>query len=165
MIFTEVQRFNRWWHWIIIGFVFVGFIGSISALFSMPAATIPAGIIGTIGLGLTALLFLSIRLTTRIDKDGIHYRYLPFHFRERHIEWEKIENIGIKTYNSFNEYGGWGLRFRFFDFNDVLLNVAGNKGIRIILKSGSKRMIGTFQPEEAQTVIDQFWKNQSTATN
>lgn len=157
MVFTEIQRFNRWWHWILIGALTLGLVGAMLGLTSANNETFSASLSGTIVLSLTLLLLLSIRLKTRIDEIGIHYQYLPFHFRERHISWESIENVGVQTYNSLSEYGGWGLRFRFFDFNDVLLNVAGNKGIRIHLKSGSKRMIGTFCSEEAATIITHYF--------
>ncbi|MFN5983554.1 MAG: hypothetical protein ACK479_08820, partial [Fluviicola sp.] len=51
--------------------------------------------------------------------------------------------INVKQYSPFSDYGGWGLRFKILNFNDILLNVSGNKGIRIELKSGKKFMIGT----------------------
>ena len=106
---------------------------------------------------LTLLIFL-IKLTTKIDEKGIQYQFYPFHFSIKKISWNEISKVGVRTYLPISEFGGWGLRGGFF-FNkgkEKAVNISGNIGIQLILKSGKKLLIGTQKESEAKNVLETY---------
>lgn len=159
MKFTEIQRFNRPWHWVVFIFLLALVALSFKTTDNLIGAARLSAYWGTAVVCLVCVLWLAMRLETRIDSDGLHYRYFPFHLQTRHLSWDDIDSITVKNYRPLAEYGGWGLRFRGFDFSDVLLNVSGRTGIRVYLKNGKKRMIGTRKGEDAQQAIDTFFSS------
>ncbi|MGK0329715.1 MAG: hypothetical protein ACJAXF_003214, partial [Polaribacter sp.] len=63
-----------------------------------------------------------------------------------------------RTYLPISEFGGWGLRGGFF-FNkgkEKAVNISGNIGIQLILKSGKKLLIGTQKESEAKSVLETY---------
>jgi hypothetical protein len=143
MNFKETQRFNRPWHYAIYALICLLTIGVSIGVYIFANKSIESAIAGFVAFGIVSFFWFSMRLETQIDSEGVHYRYFPFHRKTRLLKWEDIESINVKQYSPFSDYGGWGLRFKILNFNDILLNVSGNKGIRIELKSGKKFMIGT----------------------
>lgn len=156
MKFIEIQRFNRPWHYIIYALVCLLTVGVSFGVYFFAKQSIESAIAGFVAFGLVSFFWFSMKLETQIDSDGVHYRYAPFHRKKRLLKWDDIESIKVEQYSPFSDYGGWGLRYRLFDFSDLLLNVSGNKGIRIELKSGKKIMIGTQQDEQAKEEIENF---------
>lgn len=159
MNFTEKQTFKKGWMLLLILFLLGIAVAPWVIYFLQIETDVVGAIIGsTIGLLLT-LLFLSFSLRTRIDASGIHYQYKPFHGSERHIDWSKVTHVEVKEFRPFREYGGWGLRFRGFDMNDLLLNVSGKIGIYIQTSDGRKIMLGTQKADEANAALKQFGQN------
>lgn len=155
MEFQEIQRFNKWWHWVI--FITIIAIPIVSQFLAFNSIHYKDGAFAWqvfLILGLGALLWFSMCLTTGINAEGLSYRYFPFHWRTRRKNWDEIESIAVVEYSPLWHYGGWGLRFRAFDFSDILLNVSGKVGIRVVLKNGRKLMIGTQQKEEVERVLN-----------
>ena len=95
---------------------------------------------------MTMALLSSLKLYTRIDAMGVHFRMKPFHFKEQTIPWEDIDQIHVRKYSPILEYGGWGMRY---GRNGKAFNVRGNYGIQIVKKNGKKVLIGTQRPEDA----------------
>lgn len=156
MIFKEIQRFNRPWHYVLYALLCFLTIGVSIGVYIFANKSIESAIAGFVAFGIVNFFWFSMRLETQIDSEGVHYRYFPFHRKTRLLKWEEIEAINVTQYSPFSDYGGWGLRFKIFNFNDILMNVSGNKGIRIELKSGKKFMIGTQEEEEAKEEIENF---------
>jgi hypothetical protein len=101
-------------------------------------------------------LIYIFRLRTTIDERGIHYRFLPFHKTTKTISWKDLEDCEVRKYSPLSEYGGWGYKLHFG--GNGALNVKGNMGIQLKLKSGKQLLIGTQKPEEAQLVINRYYK-------
>lgn len=53
----------------------------------------------------TALVVFVLRLTTRIDENGIHYKFFPFHPSEKSISWYDISKCYVRKYRPIQEYG------------------------------------------------------------
>ncbi len=142
VIYEEVQPFDQLWIWLLMGMELVILV----------IALIAAGqAIWTVGLGLGAMtltmaLLSSLKLYTRMDAMGVHFRMRPFHFKEQTIAWEDIDQIHVRKYSPILEYGGWGMRY---GRNGKAFNVRGNYGIQIVKKNGKKVLIGTQRPEDA----------------
>lgn len=154
MKFNETQRFNRPWHYVIYALVCLLTIGVSIGVYIFANKSIESAIAGFVAFGIVSFFWFSMRLETQIDSEGVHYRYFPFHRKTRLLRWEDIEAINVTQYSPFSDYGGWGLRFKLFNFNDILMNVSGNKGIRVELKSGKKFMIGTQEEIQAEETIN-----------
>ncbi|WP_162910870.1 hypothetical protein [Hymenobacter oligotrophus] len=74
---------------------------------------------------LIAALLLTLRLETRLDATGVHYRMAPLHRSWRHQTWSQISRAYVRSYDPLGEYGGWGLKG--FGSNRAL-NIAGSDG-------------------------------------
>lgn len=108
---------------------------------------------------LLPLFLFQLRLESRIDAEGVHYKYFPF-FGWRVKRWSAIETAEVRIYSPIGEFGGWGLRLGWFG-KGWAMNVAGDKGIQLVLKNGKRLLIGTQRPEAAAAALLQFKKKQN----
>jgi hypothetical protein len=167
-VFKEEQSFKETWLIIIlilaIGVPFLfGVYGIIQQIiYKIPLGQKPMSDVGliifTVSMFLLTLLIFFMKLSTRIDEEGIQYQFYPFHFSMKKISWDKIEKVGVRTYLPISEFGGWGLRGGFF-FNkgkEKAVNISGNIGVQLILKSGKKLLIGTQKESEAKSVLETY---------
>lgn len=108
----------------------------------------------------SGVLFL-FQLKTRIDEKGIHYQFFPFHFSFKLITWQEIEKAHLRTYDPIGEYGGWGLKggALWNKSKGKAINVSGDIGIQLELKSGKKLLIGTQKETQANQVLQKYLKN------
>lgn len=146
-IFEEEQAFDQAWLWVILG------LETVAVLLALILASQPLMVImvASIGIVLTMSLMASLKLKTRIDNVGIHYRMVPFHWKEKTIPWEEIDSAYVRKYSAIFEYGGWGMRY---GRNGKAFNVRGNDGIQIVTKDGKKILIGTQSMEEATRYLN-----------
>jgi len=152
-LFSERQRFNQWWLWIIlIGINCITLYGVIQqVIFGKPYGDRPGSdaellIVAAIT-GLILVLFIVLKLETRITKEGVYVRFRPFHQTFRYYSWTNLSKSYVRKYSAIMEYGGWGLRFGFYGKGSAL-NVSGNMGLQLITIDGKKMLIGTRKPEE-----------------
>lgn len=155
MIFEETQQFRQWWLWVII---LVATLSPLAALFYIPGGlTWEALISPGIGLVVGVMLFFGLRLKTKVDENGIYYRFFPFHLKTRFKSWEDIEYAYVRKYSPLGEYGGWGIRLTFG--NGLALNVSGNMGLQIKYKNGKKLLIGTNKATELEALMQMLYEN------
>ena len=157
-VFIEEQSFKKWWLLIIILISFVGvlfpFLFMKEESLEIESETFLGITITFITMFLTFGFIYSIKLNTKINEQGIFYRYFPIHFSKKFIPWNEIDSCAIRKYNSFSEYGGYGYRIRLFGKNKgKALNTGGNIGIQLELKNGKKLLIGTHKQQEVETVL------------
>ena len=165
-VFQETQKFNQWPMRLaslgLLAFLLYSlyqwFVSKTAVGNVLPEDT--AGpLIVIVVLALTLLLFYQLQLKTEIDERGIHYRFLPFHFKNKTIPWEAIKECYVRTYSPLMEYGGWGYRITIK--NGKAFNVSGDRGIQLVLKSGKKILIGTQKESEATMIIDRYLKKKN----
>jgi len=164
-VFEEKQRFNQWWLQLMnIGLLaFLGYCAYSWFIKESSTGNVAADdIIGQLVVIIAILLSVGVmyifRLETNIDEQGIRYRFLPFHRTFRNLRWNELQNCYTRKYRPLSEYGGWG--YRFGRGNGKALNVKGTYGIQTVLKDGTKILIGTQRPEEAQQVINTYFQNE-----
>ena len=159
--FSERQRFNQIWIWLLLGginlLIIYGFIQQV--MLGEPFGTKPTSDLGaTLTMLFTLLMSASLfmmRLNTKVDHEGIRYRFVPFHFKEKMIRWEDVDKAYVRKYNPIREYGGWGVRWGSYGKGNAY-NVSGNMGLQLVLKSGKKVLFGTQRPEELDRAIEQL---------
>ncbi|MFC5409982.1 hypothetical protein ACFPMF_11730 [Larkinella bovis] len=139
-MYQEKQQFRQPWLWALL----IGVLGI--SLYRQEFVAI--GIVVAV-----LVLFAFLRLDTRINNEGIAYRWFPFQPRPRLIAWHQIEQVKVREYSPLGEFGGWGIRF---GWKATAHTVSGNAGIEIRLKNKKRLvLIGTQQPEEVRRVIEQ----------
>ncbi|MBM3420522.1 MAG: hypothetical protein FJY11_05240 [Bacteroidetes bacterium] len=155
--FSEIQRFRQTWLWFLIlgllGLFVWGFIQQI--IMDIPWGNNPASDTGLmlfslIPAGIT-LLFLVARLETRLDRNGISYRFFPFHRTRKTIYWNELAGTTVKKYRPLADYGGWGIRTG--RGGEKAFNVSGRYGVSLELKDGKRILIGTRRPEELSRAL------------
>lgn len=105
---------------------------------------------------LLLLLLATARLHYRIDDDGIHYRYFPFHLKEHHIAWSEVEELYVRKYKAIPEFGGWGMRFNFG--GNKAYNVIGDRsmGLEILRRDKKKVLFSTRNPQQLRQFLDEL---------
>jgi hypothetical protein len=86
------------------------------------------------------IIFYILELRIRVNNDGLHYQFFPFHLKYFSIKIEEIEKIEAMKYKPISQYGGWGIKY---GFNGKAYNVSGNLGVKVFLKNGSNIMFGS----------------------
>jgi hypothetical protein len=152
--FYEKQRMNQSWLWLVL-IVLVGF-GSytyiMQIIYDQPVGNKPMSDNGLyifeLFVLLLVLLFVFMKLETKIDENGIWMKYFPFVKKE--VSWDEIETAKLVTYN-FVGYGiRWGSKY------GMVYNTKGDKGIAISLKNGRKFLIGTQEPQAINEALQKF---------
>ena len=152
VIFTEVQRFSLWCYLLLV--CAIGF----SAVITLCAVPPEQSIVRSLGIGLSILflvLFLTLKLETKVCSDGLYVRFFPVHIRHKKYGAADLEQYYARTYKPMLEYGGWGIRF---GKNGRAYNANGNKGVQLVLKNGKKLLIGSRKPDELVAAIDRILK-------
>ena len=159
--FSEVQRFKIWWAWIAVTALNILFIYAVvqQVFLGKPFGPKPAPDVVLIFIESLLLLFLlflfSIKLKTRIDSTGIRYRFYPYQFKETFIEWHELKDAYIREYNSYFEYGGWGMRTGGIKFGKAInTSSSSDKGLQLQFNNGKLLLIGTCRPGEIKLIID-----------
>lgn len=149
--FRETQRLTSWWLWVIIiglnilfAWIFVQQVILGTPVGNNPADNFQVTFFFALMLFFTAV-FLSVRLLTVIDQDGIRVMLFPFHFRYRIFRWKDIAKISIVRYSPMRDYGGWGIRW---GRKGTAYNLSGNIGFYIDFQDGKSVLIGTCKPTE-----------------
>ncbi len=162
VLFTETQRFQQWWLWLILIF-----INGLNVWFlirkyvykesftSTAYHTYTGGEIAALITLLVTVFVLMMKLETVIQTDQIEIRFFPFHLSFRKYPNNTIESAFVRTYNPIAEYGGWGIRLGLFGKGKAF-NVFGNQGIQLVFNGGRKLLIGTQNPDEATIAIQHF---------
>ncbi len=150
LLFTEKQKFNQWWIWVIL--ISANLINAIivyQALQSNETNKVMI-IVYFIALIVVLILFCLISLTTKITEKEIAIRFFPFHFKERKYLFSEIEKAEVIQYNPIMDYGGWGIRY---GIKGKAFNIRGNRGLKLTFKTKRTLLIGTQNPEELKKII------------
>lgn len=156
--FQETQRFNQWWVWILLIVIFGFTVHPIWESYQSGISLSSSQLWGFAILSLVILLFLILRLETKIDEKGVWVKYFPIHRKPKFYSWDSISQMEVKKYSPLMDYGGWGIRL---GRNGKAFNVKGNKGLQLFLKNGDGLLIGTQKEEEMEKFLRniQFEKN------
>lgn len=146
-IFEENQRFTQWWLWVILlSFPIMSFgpfdEKDINYTHVLIGAALP-------------LLFYFFQLRIKVNREGLHYQFFPFHLKSYTIKTEEIEKIESLQYKPLAEYGGWGIKY---GFKGKAYNVSGNKGVKIFLKNGTNILFGSQKHNELANALKKIKK-------
>lgn len=157
-VFTEEQRLPRWKLFLITGFL-ISLMVFLCIKFMEATIDKKAAVIMLVSILIYALLIVfvfKVKLASKINEQGIYYRFFPLHFKERFIPWNDLGKVFIRKYNPVLEYGGWGVRLNYYRKRGRAFNVSGNIGLQLILKNGKKILIGTHKEYEMKQVLSTY---------
>ena len=154
--FSETQRFNQRWIWLLVLVVVaIGWWAFVEQIvFGNDFGTNPAPdailwvIFVLFGLALP-VFFCSLKLVTELRDDHVYLRYLPIYTRR--VPYKDIKSVCARQYRPIAEYGGWGIRWS--PTNGMAYNVSGNMGVQLELTNGKKLLIGSQRPDELERAI------------
>jgi hypothetical protein len=104
---------------------------------------------------LVVLLFVNLKLKTRIDEKGVYYQFFPFQFSFKFAAWNTISSCTIRKYNGLTEFGGWGMKGYIYG-NRRCYTTKGTIGLQIEFKNGKHLLIGTQRKEDLQRTLDTY---------
>ena len=159
--FTETQKFNKWWMYLLFSSPFL--IVTISFLLVQLNIIEPTNgeksppeiLIILVFCILFLIWGITIRLKTTINENGIYANFLGIPFCNKQFTWDEIQSIKVIEYSPLMDYGGWGIRM---GFNGWCYNVSGKIGIKFTRTNGKPFLIGTQQKEEAEKIINLYFK-------
>ena len=149
IIFEERQKFSPFW--LLVTFLLVPVLLIVKykdEAFDITGLFVPISVVVII-----SILFIFSKLETVISRDEIQYRLFPFHLNMRKISREEIADVFVRKYSPLLEYGGWGLRW---GLNGKAINIRGNMGIQVVLKNGTRILIGTSNADAVQKALENF---------
>lgn len=159
-VFKEEQGFTQLWVIILMAVsIMVPLVIIISQYIEDKASFSTTELLLVVSLTvLLPLIIFLFKLYTRIDEKGMHYKFVPFHLKYKSISWNEISKAYVRQYDAISEYGGWGLKGGVFwrKSKGVAINVSGDKGIQMELKSGKKILIGTQLENQAKQVLNHY---------
>ena len=156
-VFIEQQGFSQGWlRYFLPALILIAVALSIAQYLTREESLRDA-VIAIVLLSMLSLFIFSIRMEIKVKTDGIYVRFSPFHVKAKFYPWEVIHQAFIREYNPLREYGGWGIRMGLFG-HGWAYNVSGNIGIQLIMKDGSKLLIGTRRPHEAAEALKRLGK-------
>lgn len=87
-----------------------------------------------------------IRLSVLVDRDGVHYNFIPSTLGWKHIPKDSIVNYEVQTRRTLFEYvNGYSINLI---TKTRKMRLAGSQIVRFQLKDRWKIMIGTRRPDE-----------------
>ena len=164
-LYREIQYFNQPWLRIIIILPAAAVLASF--VFTLSHDT-PIGNMGTVQDDWANWLFIfvvtftfpviffSSKLVIEVTKEGIRYRFYPFHIHWHRLLWNDIQTADARVYRPIREYGGWGIRFGRYG---KAYNVSGNEGVLVTLTKGETIMFGSRQMNDFEVAIKMAMKD------
>lgn len=153
-MFTEVQKFSKWWMVAIGGSMVFPILAILNYENPFRGEIFDNyGILFVLLIQLLLLiLFALLTLKVEVTSDGVVMSYFPL-FVHNHFEWSEIQHAKVLDYGFV---GGWGIRF--WTKYGKVYNTRGSKGVEFVLKNGKHFVIGTQQPEEWKKLLKKHWE-------
>ncbi len=168
VLFVEEQRFTQWWLWTIMILsllaVVTPFVYGIYSqeVLNVPFGNNPAstnslivpGISVLVLVGLIFVIFVYMKLKTKITTEFVMVSFPPFIRKWKKISPDEIDRFEVRTYKAIYEYGGYGIKRGFKSGQSY--TVSGNIGLQLYLKNGKKILIGTKKRQAIEYAMRKF---------
>jgi hypothetical protein len=149
--YIEEQGFYQKWRYYFIPFVGFCIIIFVLSLLKQTTSTIDFFIPPIIVI-LGIIIFVYLKLKTRIDEKAIQIKFTLFMLKPKEIKWREIKSVTFYKYTSIFEFGGWGYRKNLLN-GRVVYNVYGNRGIKIVLLNNKTIVVGSNDLEKMKSYL------------
>lgn len=157
-IYREEQNFG-WWVYALLGLMAA--IGVLAAFSVRPTEPIdPSGLkveiplVLAVGLILPSVLVAGVlRMTTEVvpSQLSVWFGWIPTY--RRVVPVGEISSLEVVRYRPIRECGGWGIRTG--PEGERVLNARGDRGVRILLRDGTRLLIGSQRPDELARALEE----------
>ncbi len=155
ILFVEEQRFTQWWLWAIMILSLLAVIAPFGyGIYSQEVLNAPfgnnptstnslivTGVSVLVLVGLIFVIFVCMKLKTKITTEFVMVLFPPFMRKWKKISPDEIDRFEVRTYKAIYEYGGYGMKRGFRAGQSY--TVSGKIGLQLYLKNGKKILIGT----------------------
>lgn len=93
--------------------------------------------------------FLRLKLVTEVREEGLFICFVWL-WPERTIPWDQIRSVETRTYRPIRDFGGYGVRWA---TRGIVYHARGNQGVRLVLASGERVLIGSHRSGELAHAI------------
>ena len=156
-VYKEVQSYRGTWVLYLIILVELPTIILLLTFYLKAEDKAEMGVALTVIAGTMALIFLfifNLRLETRIDQNGISFKYFPFIRSWRKYPEESIKTVTVINYSPVMDYGGWGIKG---NKTTKAYSILGDQGLLFDVGEKKKIMIGTMRAKELEQYLSS-WK-------
>lgn len=158
-IFKEEQTYRGTWVMYLILMLEVPTLVLVSVVAFTSESEKQEGMIALIAvfciMALVMGLIFNIKLETRIDEQGIHYKYFPF-IKWRLIDKSQILHASVQPFSPLSDHGGWGIKG---NKTTKAFTVMGDTGLVLDLGEKKKILIGTQKPKELSEFIENWMED------
>jgi hypothetical protein len=143
--FREEQRFE--WFWTVVWLIPVVIVGyglyrqAVSAILLWPPLVVTA---------VVAVWMNQSKLITEVRTEGLWIHFVLL-WPERTIPWSDIRSVEALTYRPIKDFGGWGVRWA--TARGIVYNARGKRGVRMVLASGERVLVGSQRADELARAI------------
>ena len=143
VLYREEQRFG----WspvasLILALQIIPLIMVTIGLLTDDAEALFGGVAAFVIIALVQLWIMTARLVTIVDRDALHISF-KWLWPGRTIKHSEIERYEVRTYGLLDS-GGWGVHLAGAGWT---YNVSGNRGVALVLKDGSRLLVGSQDPD------------------
>lgn len=172
--FEEYQSFRqtRWIWYVIIPFTIILLLPIGLGLYQQIFQGIPWGdkpmsdsslilvlMLCLVSAGFAITLLLSVKLVTRVDVEGIHYRFFPQRSKWRIIRKEDVVQFEVRRNLNFFASGGIGYHKNIFR-KTVSMTIQGGIHLWLKLYDGNQLIIGTQNPEALERSVKRLFSKE-----
>lgn len=155
-IFKEEQTYKGTWVMYLILMLEIPTLVLVSVLVLTAETNKQEAIFGlgaVILIMMIAMVFVfNLKLETRIDDNGIHYRYFPL-IKWRNITKNQIRSAAVISFNPLSDHGGWGIKG---NSTTKAYTVIGERGLLLDINEKKKIVIGTQKSHELSEFIENW---------
>jgi hypothetical protein len=150
VLYREEQRFG--WSalaWLILALQIIPLIMLVIGLQTDDDEALFGGVAAFVIIALVQLWILTARLVTIVDTDALRISF-KWLWPSRMIKHNDIERYEARTYGLLDS-GGWGVHLAGAGWS---YNVSGNRGVAVVLKNGSRLLVGSQDPDALVRALD-----------
>lgn len=151
----EVQKSDNIWP---LSIMAVTLVGNWLLYFKLGHNDLAFFYISIACVGLLCLFLSSLKLTTEFTASSFRYKMFPYHLKWKEISSSEIQNVEVRDFKPFQEYGGWGNRR---GKSGRSYTIKGKVGIQFLMKDGQKILFGTQQKVAVGSFLKEKFKVKS----
>ena len=152
-LFVENQRFTQWYVWVLLlapVAVSIGMLVFVLARTSIWSRRFHI-LLATLALPLaTPILFFAMRMNVVLTGERLTARFFPI---RRRLDLTDVTSFRVITY-TVRDFGGWGIKWA--RDGSMVLNVSGNRAIRINRRNGKSLILGTQRADDFAAALQEL---------
>ncbi len=157
--YKEVQQFKRWDVIALMSGIGALLIYGLSTKLKgsptvqMDPVSLIVAIVSILGIFISVVYLINVRLYTKITDKAIHFQYYPIHYRSKKIPIDDIVEVSLQTLPANAQLSGWGVQYNSLRRS---YSVSSQSGLIIKTRRGKELFVGTEHPEDVKYCIDRL---------